>query len=125
MVTWSLRKRAWLLITAPVRRWQAKQWHMALREGSPSIVRWSCPQLQAAWRERWWLRQSHQRSSDRNRPADLADYRCATSVITAVDLFVASKSWAIATKRLPSGQMATQEGHVIISRGRARGDNYA
>jgi hypothetical protein len=50
MVTWSLRKRAWLLITAPVRRWQAKQWHMALREGSPSIVRWSCPQLQAAWR---------------------------------------------------------------------------
>jgi hypothetical protein len=23
---------------------------MALREGSPSIVRWSCPQLQAAWR---------------------------------------------------------------------------
>ena len=50
MVTWSLRKRAWLLITAPVRRWQAKQWHMALREGSPSMVRWSCPQLQAAWR---------------------------------------------------------------------------
>jgi hypothetical protein len=38
MVTWSLRKRAWLLITAPVRRWHAKQWHMALRDGSPSMV---------------------------------------------------------------------------------------
>jgi hypothetical protein len=38
MVTWSSRKRAWLLITATVRRWHAKQWHMALR-GSPSIMR--------------------------------------------------------------------------------------
>jgi hypothetical protein len=24
---------------APVRRWQAKQWHMALREGSPEVSR--------------------------------------------------------------------------------------
>jgi hypothetical protein len=27
-----------LLITAPVRRWHSKQWHIAMREGSPSIV---------------------------------------------------------------------------------------
>jgi hypothetical protein len=30
--TCSSRKRAWLLITAPVRRWHSKQWHMAMRE---------------------------------------------------------------------------------------------
>ena len=31
--------RLWLLITAPVRRWHSKQWHMEMRDGSPSIVR--------------------------------------------------------------------------------------
>jgi hypothetical protein len=46
----SRRKRAWLLITAPVRRWHSRQWHMETREGSPSMVRLSCPQLQAARR---------------------------------------------------------------------------
>jgi ribonuclease BN (tRNA processing enzyme) len=38
-VTCSRRKRAWLLITAPVRRWHSRQWHMEMRAGSPSIVR--------------------------------------------------------------------------------------
>jgi hypothetical protein len=38
-VTCSRRKRAWLLITAPVRRWHSNQWHMEMRDGSPSIVR--------------------------------------------------------------------------------------
>jgi hypothetical protein len=28
-----------LLITAPVRRWHSRQWHMEMRDGSPSIVR--------------------------------------------------------------------------------------
>ena len=42
--------RAWLLMTAPVRRWHSKQWHMAMRTGSPSTVSWSCPQLHAACR---------------------------------------------------------------------------
>ena len=28
-----------------VRRWHARQWHREMRDGSPSIVRWSCPQL--------------------------------------------------------------------------------
>src|SRR5262249_2842902 len=35
---------------APVRRWHSKQWHMEMRTGSPSIVRWNWPQLQAARR---------------------------------------------------------------------------
>ena len=38
-VTCSRRKRAWLLITAPVRRWHSRQWHMEMRDGSPSILR--------------------------------------------------------------------------------------
>src|SRR5262245_21365803 len=38
-VTCSRRKRAWLLIAAPVRRWHSRQWHMEMRDGSPSIVR--------------------------------------------------------------------------------------
>jgi hypothetical protein len=46
----SRAKRAWLLSTAPVRRWHSKQWHMEMRTGSPSIVRWNWPQLQAARR---------------------------------------------------------------------------
>jgi hypothetical protein len=46
----SRRKRAWLPTTAPVRRWHSRQWHMEMREGSPSMVRWSWPQLQAARR---------------------------------------------------------------------------
>jgi len=29
---------AWLLITAPVRRWHSRQWHMEIRDGSPSII---------------------------------------------------------------------------------------
>ncbi len=40
-VTCSRRKRAWLLITAPVRRWHARQWHMEMRDGSPSIAQYS------------------------------------------------------------------------------------
>src|SRR4029079_648991 len=46
----SRRKRAWLLITAPVRRWHSRQWHMDMRTGSPSIVRRRWPQLQVACR---------------------------------------------------------------------------
>src|SRR5262249_9276814 len=38
-VTCSRRKRAWLLTAAPVRRWHSRQWHMEMRDGSPSIVR--------------------------------------------------------------------------------------
>jgi hypothetical protein len=34
----------------PVRRWQAKQWHIEIRTGSPSAVSWSCPQEQEALR---------------------------------------------------------------------------
>jgi len=37
-VTCSRRKRAWLLLTAPVRRWHSRQWHMEMRDGLPSIV---------------------------------------------------------------------------------------
>jgi hypothetical protein len=29
---------AWLLNTAPVRRWQARQWQVEIRTGSPSQV---------------------------------------------------------------------------------------
>src|SRR5262245_23439852 len=50
MATWSRWKRAWLLITAPVRRWHSKQWHIEMRTGSPSTMRLSWPQLQAARR---------------------------------------------------------------------------
>jgi len=39
LVICSRRKRAWLLITAPVRRWHSRQWQIAMRDGSPSIVR--------------------------------------------------------------------------------------
>src|SRR5215510_4487420 len=46
----SRRKRAWLLITEPVRRWHSKQWHMEIRAGSPSMARLSWPQLQVARR---------------------------------------------------------------------------
>src|SRR3954452_11135733 len=42
--------RAWIPKALPVRRWQAKQWHMEIRIGSPSAVSRSCPQLQAASR---------------------------------------------------------------------------
>jgi hypothetical protein len=38
-VTYSRWKRAWLLIAAPVRRWHSRQWHVEMRDGSPSIVR--------------------------------------------------------------------------------------
>src|SRR5258708_39497800 len=41
---------AWIPKALPVRRWQARQWHMEIRIGSPSAVRRSCPQLQAASR---------------------------------------------------------------------------
>jgi len=34
-VTCSRRNRAWLLMTAPVRRWHSRQWHMEMRNGSP------------------------------------------------------------------------------------------
>jgi len=57
-VTCSRLKRAWLLVTAPVRRWQSRQWNIEMRDGSPSILRTSCPQLQAALRvimELHWL----------------------------------------------------------------------
>src|SRR5919198_102574 len=42
--------RAWFPNALPVRRWQARQWHMEIRIGSPSAVRVSCPQLQEASR---------------------------------------------------------------------------
>lgn len=35
----------------PVRRWQARQWHIEMRTGSPSHVTFSCPQLHCACRE--------------------------------------------------------------------------
>src|SRR5439155_7563940 len=42
--------RACIPKALPVRRWQARQWHIEIRTGSPSAVRRSCPQLQAASR---------------------------------------------------------------------------
>src|ERR687895_325612 len=39
-----------MLKALPVRRWHARQWHIEMRTGSPSVTRLSCPQLQAAWR---------------------------------------------------------------------------
>src|SRR5438270_9420485 len=50
MRTRSAGNRAWIPKALPVRRWQAKQWHMEIRIGSPSAVSRSCPQLQAASR---------------------------------------------------------------------------
>src|SRR5262249_17778326 len=46
----SRRNRARLPMTAPVRRWHSRQWQIQMRDGSPSTVRWSCPQEQAARR---------------------------------------------------------------------------
>src|SRR5919204_1472941 len=48
--TRSAGNRAWIPNALPVRRWQARQWHMEIRIGSPSAVRVSCPQLQEASR---------------------------------------------------------------------------
>src|SRR5437868_10722608 len=50
MRTRSAGNRAWIPNALPVRRWQARQWHMEIRIGSPSAVRVSCPQLQEASR---------------------------------------------------------------------------
>src|SRR5919197_64707 len=48
--TRSAGNRAWIPNALPVRRWQARQWHMEIRIGSPSAVSVSCPQLQEASR---------------------------------------------------------------------------
>lgn len=50
MRTFSAGNRAWALKTLPVRRWQARQWHIEMRTGSPSVESRSCSQLQAAFR---------------------------------------------------------------------------
>ena len=50
MVTRSLGKRACAPKVLPVRRWQARQWHMDTRTGSPRAMATSCPQLQVARR---------------------------------------------------------------------------
>src|SRR5436190_9149416 len=44
--------RACMPKALPVRRWQAWQWHIEIRTGSPSAVTRSWPQLQAASRVR-------------------------------------------------------------------------
>src|SRR5436305_6489639 len=48
--TWFAGNRASIPKALRLRRWQAKQWHMEIRIGSPSAVSRSCPQLQAASR---------------------------------------------------------------------------
>ena len=50
VVTRSASNRAWTPKTLPVRRWQARQWQIETRTGSPSTVSRSCPQLHAACR---------------------------------------------------------------------------
>jgi hypothetical protein len=50
VVTCSASNRAWTPKTLPVRRWQARQWQIETRTGSPSTVSRSCPQLHAACR---------------------------------------------------------------------------
>lgn len=49
-VTWARSKRACAPKTLPVRRWQALQWQIEMRTGSPAHVSRSCPQLQDACR---------------------------------------------------------------------------
>jgi len=50
MTSCSRRKRAWTPKALPVRCWQARQWHIETRSGSPvqSMVSW--PQQQDARR---------------------------------------------------------------------------
>src|SRR6476646_1408917 len=50
MRTRSTGNRACIPKALPVRCWQARQWHIEIRTGSPSTVTVSCPQLQAARR---------------------------------------------------------------------------
>jgi hypothetical protein len=50
MRTASLAKRAFMLKGAPVRFWQARQWQIEMRKGSPSQVTRNCPQAQEAVR---------------------------------------------------------------------------
>src|SRR5215216_5024131 len=50
VVTCSASNRAWTPKTLPVRRWQARQWQIETRTGSPSTVSRSCSQLDAASR---------------------------------------------------------------------------
>src|SRR5207247_10446026 len=50
VVTCSASNRAWTPKTLPVRRWQARQWQIETRTGSPSTVSRSCSQLHAACR---------------------------------------------------------------------------
>src|SRR5437764_15254947 len=50
IVTCSASNRAWTPKTLPVRRWQARQWQIETRTGSPSTVSRSCSQLHAACR---------------------------------------------------------------------------
>jgi hypothetical protein len=50
VVTCSASNRAWTPKTLPVRRWQARQWQIETRSGSPSTVSRSCSQLHAACR---------------------------------------------------------------------------
>src|SRR6266545_6575869 len=50
VVTCSASYRAWTPKTLPVRRWQARQWQIETRIGSPSAVSRSCSQLHTACR---------------------------------------------------------------------------
>jgi hypothetical protein len=50
VVTCSASNRARTPNALPVRRWQARQWQIETRTGSPSTVSRSCSQLQAACR---------------------------------------------------------------------------
>jgi hypothetical protein len=50
IVTWSASNRAWTPKTLPVRRWQARQWQIETRTGSPSTGSGSCSQLHAGCR---------------------------------------------------------------------------
>jgi len=46
--TFASGKRACAPNVLPVRRWQAMQWHMEMRTGSPSVVIERAPQLHSA-----------------------------------------------------------------------------
>jgi hypothetical protein len=50
VVTCSASNLAWAPKTLPVRRWQARQWQIETRTGSPSTLSRSCAQLHAACR---------------------------------------------------------------------------
>src|SRR5919201_3325190 len=81
MRTRSAGNRAWTANALPVRRWQARQWHTEIRTGSPSTVRRSCPQLQAA--SRVCIARSYEalaRREDERRPRLLREVEVADEV---------------------------------------------